>query len=131
MSWSLQKKKRGHFLHCWFCPNEIFLTYGFSVMFCVMYSVLNTLAGYTYFYRSKTIASYTFLLVFKLIGILQCILKGTLMQTWKYPNMFLFLQKYYPENFSFLILRILKLFTRKVCEMFVYKQTETIEYVKK
>ena len=53
------------------------------------------------------------------------------MQTWKYPYMFLFLQKYYPENFSFLILRILELFTRKVCEMFVYKQTETMEYVKK
>ena len=25
----------------------------------------------------------------------------------------------------------MELFTRKVCEMFVYKQTETIEYVKK
>ena len=38
--------------------------------------------------------------------------------------------KYYPENFAFLILRILELYTRKVCEMFVYKDTETIEYVK-
>ena len=45
--------------------------------------------------------------------------------------MFLFIYKYCPENFTFLILRILKLYTRKVCEMFVYKHTETIEYVKK
>ena len=28
------------------------------------------------------------------------------------------------------MLRILELYTRKVCEMFVYKYTETIEYVK-
>ena len=37
----------------------------------------------------------------------------------------------YPENFTFLILKIFELFTRKICEMFVYKHTETIEYVKK
>ena len=45
--------------------------------------------------------------------------------------MFLFILKYFPENFAFLILRILQLYTRKFCEMFVYKYTETIEYVKK
>ena len=45
--------------------------------------------------------------------------------------MFLFIYKYYPGNFAFLILRILELYTRKVCEKFVYKLTETIEYVKK
>ena len=44
--------------------------------------------------------------------------------------MFVFVQKYYPENFAFLILGILELYTRKVCEMFVYKDTETTEYVK-
>ena len=44
--------------------------------------------------------------------------------------MFVFIPKQYPENFAFLFLRILKLYTRKVCEMFVYKHTETIEYVK-
>ena len=37
--------------------------------------------------------------------------------------------KKYPENFVFFILRILKLFTRKVCEMSVYKHTESIKYV--
>ena len=33
--------------------------------------------------------------------------------------------------FTFLILWILEFFTRKGCEMFVYKHTETIEYAKK
>ena len=45
--------------------------------------------------------------------------------------MFMFIQKYYPENFAFLILRILELFTRKVCKMFVYKHAKTTEHVKK
>ena len=35
------------------------------------------------------------------------------------------------ENFIFLILRMIELFTRKICEMFLYKLTETIEYVSK
>ena len=41
-------------------------------------------------------------------------LKLTLMQIWKSPNMFLFIQKQYPENFAFLILTIHELFTREV-----------------
>ena len=45
--------------------------------------------------------------------------------------MFVFIYRYYPEYFALLIVRILELFTRKVCEMFVYKYGETIEYVKK
>ena len=40
-----------------------------------MYSVLNTLSEYSYFYISKDITSYTFLLVFKIIDNFQCILK--------------------------------------------------------
>ena len=43
--------------------------------------------------------------------------------------MFQFISKQYPENVAFLILRILELFAHKVCETFVYKYTETIEYV--
>ena len=35
------------------------------------------------------------------------------MQIWKSPYMFVFIQKQYPENFAFLILRILKLFARE------------------
>ena len=40
-----------------------------------MYSVLNTLSEYTYFYISKNITSYTFLLVFTIVENLQYILK--------------------------------------------------------
>ena len=40
-----------------------------------MYIVLNTLLEYTNFYISKNIASYTFLLVFKIVKILQYILR--------------------------------------------------------
>ena len=43
-----------------------------------MYSVLSTLSEYTYFYLSKTITSYTFLLLFKIVKRLQCILKRVL-----------------------------------------------------
>ena len=42
--------------------------------------------------------------------------KGTLMQVWKSPYMLVFIQKQYPENFPFLILRILELFAREVCK---------------
>ena len=44
--------------------------------------------------------------------------------------MFVFIQKYYTKNFAFLILGILELYARKVCEMFVYKHIETTEFVK-
>ena len=36
--------------------------------------------------------------------------KGTIMQIWKFPYMFVFIQKYYPENSAFLILGILEIF---------------------
>ena len=53
------------------------------------------------------------------------------MQIWKSPYVFLFTEKYYPENIASLILRILESYTRKISKIFVYKHTETIEYVKK
>ena len=43
-------------------------------------------------------------------------LKGTLMQIWKSSYMFVFLEKQYPENFAFLILRIFRLCGREVCK---------------
>ena len=43
--------------------------------FISMNSVLNILSEYTYFYKSKNNTSYTFLLVFKIVERLQCILK--------------------------------------------------------
>ena len=41
-----------------------------------MHSVLKTLSEYTYFYISKNNTSDTFLLVFKIVESLQCILKA-------------------------------------------------------
>ena len=56
-------------------------------------------------------------------------LKSALMQIRKSP-LCSFSYKKYPENFAFLILGILELYTSTVCAMFVYKYTETIEYLK-
>ena len=39
------------------------------------------------------------------------------------------MKKKYPENFQ--KLKTLELFTRKLCEMFVYKHIETIKYAQK
>ena len=36
-----------------------------------------------------------------------------------------------PWKFANLILRVFELFTCRVCEMFVYKHTEIMEYIKK
>ena len=44
-----------------------------------MYSVANALSEYKYFYFSKNIPSYTFLLVFKMVESLQCILNFVLL----------------------------------------------------
>ena len=37
---------------------------------------------------------------------------------------------YSNENFTLFIEKIFELYTRKVCEMFVSKHSETIEYIK-
>ena len=42
-------------------------------------------------------------------------IKGTLMQIWKYPYMFLFILKQYPENFA-LTVRIVELFALEICK---------------
>ena len=44
-------------------------------------------------------------------------LKGTLLQIWKSPYMFVFILKQYPENFGFLILRTVESFTLEVCKI--------------
>ena len=38
------------------------------------------------------------------------------MQIWKSRYMFGFIWKQYPENFTFLILKIIELFAREVCK---------------
>ena len=70
MSWSLPKKKEGIFCTVFFFRRKFFQ----QLCFISMYSVLNTLSEYTYFYISKNITSYTFLLIFKIVESLQCIL---------------------------------------------------------
>ena len=40
------------------------------------------------------------------------------------------MNKYSNENFTLLIERIFELYTCKVCEMFLNKHSETIEYIK-
>ena len=37
---------------------------------------------------------------------------------------------YLNDNFTLLIARIFELYTRKVCEMFINKHSEKIEYIK-
>ena len=44
------------------------------------------------------------------------LLKGTLMQIWKSPYMFVLIQKQYPENFSLLFLRTAELSAREVVD---------------
>ena len=56
--------------------------------------------------------------------------KDTLLQIWKSPYMFVF-PEISPWNFTFLILKILKLVECKVSKMLVYKHTETKKCVKK
>ena len=52
-------------------------------------------------------------------------LKGTLMLIWKLANIFAFIWKQYVDDFTFKHLLIFE-----ICEKFVYKHSETIEYVK-
>ena len=58
----------------------------------------------------------TILIIIKMSPRSLSFIKGTLMQIWKAPYMFVFIQNQYPENFAILILRILKLFAREFCK---------------
>ena len=58
-SWSSRKKKEGIFCTVYFLQMEFF-----KICFISMYSVLNTLSEYTYFYISKNITLYTFVACF-------------------------------------------------------------------
>ena len=66
-----ERKKRAFFVTVYFVQKKFF----WHLYFISMYSVLNTLSEYTYFYISKNITLYLFLLVFKIVESLQCILK--------------------------------------------------------
>ena len=57
-----QIQKRAFFYCCIFSEENFF-----NICFGSMYSVLNTLSKYTYFYLSENIISYSFLLVFEMV----------------------------------------------------------------
>ena len=69
ISWSSRKKKEGIFCNVYFGQRNFFYC------FISIYSILNILSEYKWFYLSKNITSYTFLLVLKIVERLQCILK--------------------------------------------------------
>ena len=52
------------------------------------------------------------------------------MQIWKSANIFVFIQKYYVEDFTLKHFLLFEIYPREICEKFVYKHSETIEYVK-
>ena len=70
MSWNSQNKKV-YFLKHLFCPKKIFR----HLCFIILNSAWNKLCGYIYFYTSKNIILYSFLLDFKIVDSLQSILK--------------------------------------------------------
>ena len=55
--------------------------------------------------------------------------KGTLMQIWKSPHMFVFTEKQYPEKFAVLIPRVFELFTAKFTKcLFINIQKQRIRW---
>ena len=52
------------------------------------------------------------------------------MQISKFANIFVFLEKQYVQDFTLKHLSLLEICAREICKMFVYKHSETIEYVK-
>ena len=57
-------------------------------------------------------------------------IKGTLMQIWISANMFVFIWKYYVEDFTLKLLLLFNICTHEICEKFVYKHSVAIEHVK-
>ena len=88
ISWSSWKKKKGIF-----CIYHFFFVYRL-LCFNSMYSVLNTLSEYTYFYISKTLhTSSTFLIVLKIVKSQKCILKNKYTFTSYQKHYFIFIIK--------------------------------------
>ena len=52
------------------------------------------------------------------------------MQIWKSAYIFIFIWKQYVEDFTLKHLLLFEICGREICETFVYKHLETIEYVK-
>ena len=56
--------------------------------------------------------------------------KGTLMQIWESVNIFVFIWIKYAEDLTSKQVLLFEICVRKIYETFVYKDSETIEYVK-
>ena len=52
------------------------------------------------------------------------------MQIWKSAYIFVFMWKKYAEDFTLKHLLIFEICARELCEKFIYKHSETIEYIK-
>ena len=63
-------------------------------------------------------------------SLIQSNFKVTLMQIWKSAIIFVFIWKYYVEDFTLKPLLLFEVYAREICEKFVYKHSETMEYVK-
>ena len=58
------------------------------------------------------------------------VVKGTLTHIWKSANMFVLIQKQYVEDFTLKHLLLFEICAREIYEIFIYKYSETMEYVK-
>ena len=58
------------------------------------------------------------------------IFKGTLMQIWKSVNIFVFIWKKFAEDFPLKHHLLFEICAHEICEKFVYKHSDIIEYVK-
>ena len=87
-----------------------------------MYGVLNTLSEYRYFYISKNVTSYTFLLVLKIVESLQCIPKYNCVQLFSYALLRITITNTYRlllKQHWFLSKKILKLTDDKSFKLYV------------
>ena len=76
------------------------------------------------------LARFTFSVIVPKYGEKRMELKGTLMQIWKSANIFVLKWKWYAEDVTLKHLLHFQICTSEICKMFVYKHSETIEYVK-
>ena len=57
------------------------------------------------------------------------IIKSTLIQIWKSAKIFVFIWKWYFEDFTLKHVLLFEICSREICEKFVYKHSQTMEYV--
>ena len=86
----------------------------FSGEYCSHIESKSTILSAAWNKRHSSTPIFRFLVDFRgIVGVL----KGTLLQIWKSPYIFVFTSKQYPKSFLFLVRRIIELFARKVCKI--------------